>query len=65
MFNPPFRWRRYPAHLARRGRPAIDPQELTHDEVIEALRSLDSFIDITEDDLRRLFHILSTRTPGG
>lgn len=64
LFNLPFRWRRYPAHLARRGRPAIDPQELTHDEVIEALRSLDSFIDITEDDLRRLFHILSTRTPG-
>ena len=37
------------------------PPELTHAEVIEAFRSLDSFIDITEDDLRRLVDLLSLR----
>lgn len=69
LFNLPFAWRRYPAHLVRRSRAALakagQPEpaqpELTHDEVLAALRSLDSFVDITEDDLRRLFQVLSAR----
>lgn len=61
LCNLPFAWRRYPARLARRADVVVDHAEPTHDEVIAALRSLDSFIDITEDDLRRLFHVLSTR----
>ena len=61
IFNWPFGWRRYPAHLALRGRATTDPSELTHAEVVDALRGLDSFIDITEDDLLRLYHELSLR----
>jgi CBS-domain-containing membrane protein len=63
VFNMPFAWRRYPAHWARRGGSESVPADPTHEEVIEALRSLDSFIDITEDDLRRLFQILARRAP--
>lgn len=51
--------RRYPAQLVRRRAAAATPSEPTHADVLVALRSLDSFIDITEDDLRRLFDVLS------
>lgn len=68
-FNGLFRWRKYPAYLNhRRGRfadsqdtPGDDrSEEISHEEVVAALRSLDSFVDVTEDDLVRLYHILST-----
>lgn len=59
VFNAVFAWRRYPAHLARR-RTAVAPEaQLSHESVVAALRSLDSFIDITEDDLVRLVQILA------
>ena len=66
LFNYGFRWRRYPVHLGRvRSVDASDEDELSHDEVLDALRSLDSFVDITEDDLRRLHHLFTHREPGG
>lgn len=63
LFNLPFPWRRYPAHLARR-RPPLPADTLspTHAELLDALRSLDSFIDISEADLRRLVDLLTTRS---
>ena len=64
LFNYAFRWRRYPVHLGRvRSVDTSDEDELSHDEVLAALRSLDSFVDITEDDLRRLHHIFTHRDP--
>ncbi|RYF45217.1 MAG: hypothetical protein EOO38_16415 [Cytophagaceae bacterium] len=60
-FNFLFAWRRYPAFWSRVSphaeRGEID--EPTHDTVIAALRSLDSFVDISEDDLLRLHSILT------
>lgn len=58
-----FPWRRYPAAFNRPAvqLPAHHPQDLplpTHEEIVAALRSLDSFVDITEDDLLRLIDIL-------
>lgn len=58
-FNALFRWRRYPAYWNRReALPA--GKEISHDEVVAALRSLDSFVDVTEEDLMRLVRILSS-----
>ena len=57
VFNYAFRWRRYPAGLVHL--PGDEPAtEQSHDEVVAALRSLDSFIDVTEDDLRRIVRLL-------
>ena len=61
-FNCCFNWRRYPAFLNRLKSPpppSTDGQPLpTHEEIVEALRRLDSFVDITEADLVRLTQIL-------
>ena len=68
LINSAFKWRRYPAIL---NRPAPSPvhkstTELpppTHEEVLAAVRSLDSFVDISEEDLLRLVELLKTH-PG-
>lgn len=58
LFNAWFPWRRYPALLSRHkeDRRPVDPAR--HQEVVEALRSVDSFVDITEEDLLRLNDLL-------
>lgn len=64
-FNALFPWRRYPAHLVRRkAQPAGRGEEtpLTHEEIRRAVRSLDSFLDITEDDVIALHGLLTSRT---
>jgi CBS-domain-containing membrane protein len=63
-FNLPFRWRRYPSALAHRDDPAPAPDEATHDEIVAALRSMESFIDVTEEDVRELVRLLAPRRPG-
>ena len=39
------------------------PHQPSHEDVLDALRSLDTFIDITEEDLLLLHHILSRNRP--
>jgi len=59
-FNYPFRWRRYPAALAH---PAAEVSEaeapatagLTEDDLVYALSAMDSFIDVGEADLLRIY----------
>lgn len=59
LINSFFKWRRYPAILNRPAQP-IPPsaphagRAPTHEEVLAAVRSLDSFVDISEEDLVRL-----------
>lgn len=62
--NGAFKWRRYPAVLnsSMRRTPRPDAGSPTHGEIVEALRSLDSFVDISEEDLLRLMDLLSRRT---
>lgn len=62
VFNLFFGWRRYPAYLGRPKTPP-PPDTPTHEEIVEALRSIDSFVDVNEDDLIRLSRILAPR-PG-
>lgn len=60
-FNFLFDWRKYPAIWNQKQAPS--PQEMpSHESVVNALRSLDSFVDITEEDLLRLHHLLSQQT---
>jgi CBS-domain-containing membrane protein len=60
LFNYPFVWRRYPAYLGRlakrqrEGKPqAYRPIE--HADFVYALSQLDSFVDVSEDDLLRIY----------
>lgn len=60
-FNAPFRWRRYPTALAHSHQhSAADP---SHAAVVAALRRLDSFIDISEDDLLELCRLVQVHSP--
>lgn len=63
--NALFAWRRYPA---RRTGPAVlepvDPtvemaEDRSHAAVLAALREIDSFVDVTEEDLLRLHRIIT------
>ena len=65
--NGAFKWRRYPTVFNQLARKPVftGPNEArplpSHDDVVAALRSLDSFVDISEEDLLRLTEILSRR----
>jgi len=61
LINYAFPWRHYPAILSRptKKEPASDLRDSVlkapdHDEIIVVLRSLNSFIDISEEDLQQL-----------
>jgi CBS domain-containing membrane protein len=59
FFNSFFSWRRYPAAFNRRAVRTIPKTPApSHEEVIGALKQLDSFVDISEKDLVRLVQIL-------
>lgn len=58
-FNFLFKWRRYPAYFNRSHQVVATIPEVPHESVVAALRSLDSFVDITEDDLKRVYHIMA------
>jgi CBS-domain-containing membrane protein len=62
LFNFLFTWRRYPASLAsRRAQPsdrAADKMHyspIAHEDLVYALSQIDSFVDISEDDLLRIY----------
>ncbi|GAB5515560.1 HPP family protein [Rhodopirellula baltica] len=58
LINAPFRWRRYPAGLFRSANEGLANERVgsapSHEQVLAAIRSLDSFVDVSEDDLVRL-----------
>jgi len=62
VFNGLFPWRRYPAHFARRRsqpRPAMSASgtPLTHEDLAAAIQQLNSYIDVTSEDLAALFEL--------
>jgi len=67
-FNYPFNWRRYPASLkpSRRATAGADaavegPETFSHADLVYALSEIDSFIDINEHDLLRIYDLATRR----
>ncbi len=54
-FNALFPWRRYPVAWAQRSQRSAPPLALQHEDFAAALRQIDSFIDVDEDDLQHIF----------
>lgn len=66
LFNYPFVWRRYPAHLARQNHRTRDnvqtPSGIDHADFVYALSQLDSFVDINEEDLLLIYTLATGRS---
>lgn len=62
-FNALFPWRRYPAALVRGvAAPAAAGYEaISHEEFVYALTQMDSFIDVSEEDLLRIYSLATGR----
>ncbi len=65
IFNAPFPHRRYPFWLARLGQAAdtSEPEKsslIAYDDLVYALSRIDSFIDVTEEDLLRIYQLASS-----
>ena len=70
LFNALFRWRRYPASLSGKAPlPALAGKQrrrpIAHADLVAALSQIDSFIDVTEDDLIRIYKLATQRTITG
>ena len=65
VFNGLFRWRRYPAHLHARQKtvqlevPGYAP--IKHEDFVYALSQIDTFVDITEEDLLAIYELATRR----
>ena len=61
-FNYLFRWRRYPAAWQQYSvKQTHQSDVITHEDFISALSELDSFIDITEQDMMRIYDLVMLR----
>jgi CBS domain-containing membrane protein len=56
LINLPFRWRRYPASLRWQRRKALPPS-VDRSDLAYALSKIDTFMDINEDDLLRIYEL--------
>jgi CBS domain-containing membrane protein len=68
LFNYPFAWRRYPAALQQRKKATNEPKipnegypAISHSDFVFALSEIDSFIDVTEQDLVRIYELATRR----
>ena len=62
VFNAFFDWRRYPAWLHARfeKREAAQPYEaISHEDFVYALSEIDSFVDVSENDLLRIYDLVT------
>ncbi len=69
LFNYPFAWRRYPAAWAEKkeirlvaGGGHYGP--ISHADLVYAISEIDSFLDVTEDDLLRIYQLATNRPSG-
>ena len=66
LFNYPFAWRRYPQSWHRRTQPAVQAAEksmIPHSSLVYALSQIDTFVDISEDDLQRIYALALADQP--
>lgn len=61
LINLPFRWRRYPATLNWQRRKALPPN-VDRSDLAYALSKIDTFMDINEDDLLRIYELARSRS---
>lgn len=63
LFNYFFKWRRYPSYLTlKHGKSTTDTYgPIKHADLVYALSEMDSFIDVTEDDLLRIYQLATGR----
>ena len=65
LFNYLFNWRRYPAYLTLKDRKptttADDYDSISHADLVYALSEIDSFIDVSEEDLLRIYKLATGR----
>ena len=59
-FNYPFVWRRYPEGLFPTKANAYP--DISHADLVKALAEIDTYVDISEQDLLRIYEIASGRT---
>jgi CBS-domain-containing membrane protein len=60
LFNYPFAWRRYPQTWHQRTQAAVLPAEkrmIPHSSLVYALSQIDTFVDVSEDDLQRIYDL--------
>lgn len=66
-FNYLFKWRRYPAYLAQKQSAASKASAdqtydaITHEDFVYALSEFESFIDISENDLLKIYDLVTQR----
>ena len=67
VFNYPFAWRRYPQCWHRREEePADEPGEkhmIPHSDLVYALSQIDTFVDVSEEDLQRIYALALGQHP--
>ena len=68
LFNYLFKWRRYPLYLHRLSIKKDSDQDqsisysISHEDFVYALSQMDSFVDISEDELIRLYDIATKKS---
>ncbi|MGK2952572.1 MAG: HPP family protein [Thiobacillus sp.] len=66
LFNYPFAWRRYPQSWHQRTQTVVMPAEksmIPHSNLVYALSQIDTFVDISEDDLQRIYALALAGRP--
>jgi len=66
LFNYPFAWRRYPQSWHQRSQAVVMPAEksmIPHSSLVYALSQIDTFVDISEDDLQRIYALALADQP--
>jgi CBS domain-containing membrane protein len=66
VFNYPFAWRRYPQSWVRRSKvDAETPREdmIKHSSLVYALSQIDTFVDVSEEDLQRIYALALAGPP--
>jgi hypothetical protein len=65
IFNYLFKWRRYPSFLAQKKSATVRTGNLygtiTHEDFVYALSEFDSFIDVSENDLLKIYDMVTQR----
>jgi len=67
-FNGLFKWRHYPAHLPFTKKQATPEAKayapINHEDFVYALSHIDTFVDITEEDLLKIYNLATSRHVG-